>query len=170
MDEKKDDHGANQETGQTVDRDLYCLRASLSVEECFTEQGEVFVVNKPLEVSEDLLSSIAHKLSHDEGESDLDVKVLLSQLATDSFRWDATCGFANVIEDIWDGADDSGLFPRTNVPSLRMQMSTPVLISEGVAVVVADCTNCQTYFVTKVVVLEYREGWRVRLSYVIAFA
>jgi|GEM_PF-6093859 len=166
---QKVDHSGHHEPAQTVDRDLYCLLGSLSVEECFIEQGEVFVVNKPLAVSEEEIRSLAHKLSKDERKPDLDAKVLLPKLAADSFQWDATCGFANVIEDLWDGADDSGLFPRTKVRSLRMQISTPVLIGDGKAFVVADCTDCQTYYVTKVVVFEYQEGWRVRSSFDIGF-
>lgn len=162
-------HSDNIKPEHTTNLDLYCLLGSLSIEECFTSESEFSVVKSPLEVSEDLLISIGKELSKTKGIPDHETKAISPNLAVSSFKWDAACGFTNYIDNIWDGADDSGLFPRTTVRSLRIQMSTPLLIGDDIAFVVADCTDCQNYFVTKVVVFEYREGWRVRSSYDIAF-
>ena len=167
-----------QETGRNdravsakpVPRELYCLLGTLSIEECFAGQSGVLVVRRPLEVSDSLASEFSREFSSAEGKSTLEILILFSEARTSPFTWGKDCQFVDVIGEIDDGADDSGIFPRTEAPSLRIQLSVPVLVDDDVAIVVANCTDCQKYFATNVIVLEYREGWRVRRSDMIGFA
>lgn len=163
--------GGKTESSRSNSSELYCLLGSLSIQECFSGQDGVLVVRKPLDIDKDTLRNLVNKVSKTIGNPPHEIEALFSRVAAPEFTWDTACKSMECIQDIWDDADESGIFPRTKSPSLRVQLSTPVLVEDDVAVVVADCTDCHIYYVTRVIVLERRrEAWLVRSAYVIAIA
>lgn len=143
----------------------HCLLGTLAIQACFDDRDGVLIASTPIVPSEHDIKTI----SSITGFSISEVAKATSQFTSESHRWDVICSTMVCIDSIWDGADKSGLFPHTNLPSLRAELSTPIYLGEDTAVIVAGCTDCQLYCVVKLVVLERGETWFVRSVDTIAF-
>lgn len=154
-------------TAQTVPEDCEILRAAFEFQ--FGADKKILLVERS---KEEISPADVQALIELSGKTPVLVREAVESVSREPQLWLPACsGTFNTIPDIAVGTNSTGAFPLAPSESLRANVFRPIMLGPDLCLLVLDCTNCRSYFITEALYLKRHQGvWRVVRNCNLGFA